>query len=44
MLFIFSSFPESKQYPDIKVGDFQAHVSQMHADSDIAFAQEFDVS
>ncbi|XP_012938236.1 tyrosine-protein phosphatase 99A [Aplysia californica] len=33
---------EGKQYPDIPVEDFLGHVNQMHTDSDIAFAQEFD--
>ncbi|XP_076468835.1 putative receptor-type tyrosine-protein phosphatase mosPTP-1 [Babylonia areolata] len=33
---------EEKEYPDIPVSEFPAHVEAMHADSDIAFAQEFE--
>lgn len=33
---------DEKEYPEISVGDFPAHVEAMHADSDFAFSQEFD--
>ena len=34
---------EEKEYPEISVSDFPAHVDNMHADSDFAFSQEFEV-
>ncbi|KAL8600114.1 hypothetical protein ACOMHN_009721 [Nucella lapillus] len=33
---------EEKEYPEIPVGEFPAHVDGMHADSDFAFSQEFE--
>ncbi|XP_025106378.1 tyrosine-protein phosphatase 99A-like isoform X2 [Pomacea canaliculata] len=33
---------EEKEYPEIAVSEFPAHVEAMHADSDFAFSQEFD--
>nr|KAG5708441.1 hypothetical protein BaRGS_026168 [Batillaria attramentaria] len=33
---------DEKEYPEIKVSEFPAHVEAMHADSDFAFSQEFD--
>ena len=35
---------EEKEYPEIPVSEFPAHVEAMHADSDFAFSQEFEVS
>lgn len=35
---------EGKEYPEIPVSEFPAHVEAMHVDSDFAFSQEFDVS
>ena len=35
---------EEKEYPEISVVDFPAHVHTMHADGDFAFSQEFEVS
>ena len=38
-----SLFSEEKVYPEVAVSDFPAHVEAMHADSDFAFSQEFEV-
>ncbi|XP_076448313.1 putative receptor-type tyrosine-protein phosphatase mosPTP-1 isoform X2 [Babylonia areolata] len=33
---------EDKEYPEVPVNQFPAHVDAMHADSDFAFSQEFE--
>lgn len=35
---------EEKEYPEIPVSEFPAHVASMHSDGDFAFSQEFEVS
>ena len=40
---VFYVATEEKEYPEISVTDFPAHVDSMHADSDFAFSQEFEV-
>ncbi|XP_070193777.1 tyrosine-protein phosphatase 99A-like isoform X2 [Littorina saxatilis] len=39
---VFYVAAEEKEYPEISVSDFPAHVESMHVDSDFAFSQEFE--